>query len=329
MRSATVLLAIALAPGLPLAAEPAAGPGPRNGYGLAWDAASGRTILFGGADERAVRGDTWAWDGSRWTEISREGPPRRTFPAMAYAPDEGGVILFGGNEVLFGSEERPPGFLADTWALEGATWTRLVPKKSPSPRAEAAMAWDVRRKELVLFGGYRVEDGETVRLGDTWVWEKGSWQRVAEDGPAPRNGAAMAFSQELGEVVLFGGSGAVDETWAWNGIAWRRLDVASEGRFNATLAGTSRGLLRFGGWNGRERTGGTWRFDGTAWLRLDVPGPAPRNHSRLVWDATRRRAVLVGGHDGERVFGDVWEWDGEAWHEALAAPPVDRVDNGH
>jgi len=312
-----------------LPATAGTGPGPRNGHGLAWDAAAGRTVLFGGADERAVRGDTWAWNGHEWGEVAPGGPPPRTFPAMAYSPDERGVVLFGGNEVLFGSDERPASFLADTWVLDGSTWTRLVPAKSPSPRAEAAMAWDARRGELVLFGGYRVTEDGTERLGDTWVWEKGSWTRVAEDGPAPRNGAAMAFSPQLGEVVLFGGSGAVDETWAWNGIAWRRLEAPSEGRFNTALTATPQGVLRFGGWNGSERTSGTWRFDGAAWQRLALSGPSARNHTRLVWDAVRERAVLVGGHDGERVFGDVWEFDGKAWHEALAAEPVARIDNGH
>src|SRR5438445_7314701 len=40
-----------------------AGPSGRTGHAIAYDAARGRTVLFGG-DNSALLGDTWEWDGA-------------------------------------------------------------------------------------------------------------------------------------------------------------------------------------------------------------------------------------------------------------------------
>ena len=45
-------------------------PGPRVGHAMAYDRVRGRLVLFGGFSEStAPLGDTWEWDGARWTEI--------------------------------------------------------------------------------------------------------------------------------------------------------------------------------------------------------------------------------------------------------------------
>jgi hypothetical protein len=164
----------------------------RNAHALAYDSARGEALLFGGADEASVRGETFLWNGRRWRAAPGAGPPPRTFPAMAYDGARRQVVLFGGNRVLFG----PPGvwdtFLGDTWVWDGRSWRRVdVP--GPGARAEAAMAYDAGRRRVVLFGGHTRNEAGRVRLGDTWEWDGREWRLAGREGPSPRNGAALAY----------------------------------------------------------------------------------------------------------------------------------------
>jgi hypothetical protein len=75
--------------------------------------------------------------------------------------------------------------------------------------------------------------------------------------------------------------------------------------------------------------GDTWEYDGKQWKQLSTTGPSARNHTAMVYLASRKRVVLVGGHDGDIVFGDVWQWDGKKWHQSQKADPEKRIANGH
>jgi hypothetical protein len=254
---------------------------------------------------------------------------------MAFDAAREQVVLFGGRRVLFGSEGAWNTVLADTWVWNGRTW-REAPVSGPPARAEAAVAYDSRRERVVLFGGYTDAAGERRRLGDTWEWDGRRWQQVDSTGPSPRNGAAMAFDRSRERVVLFGGSaGPSAETWEWDGRAWERVDTGSvPGRFNSTAAyvENQHRVVRFGGWDGRGRVAETWSYtpdDLLPWRVLTTAGPAPRNHTAIVYDRARNRIVLFGGHDGENVFGDTWEWDGAGWTFRTGVRPERRVANGH
>lgn len=82
------------------------------------DEARGRTVLFGGWNGQFL-GDTWEWDGSRWTEHTSSGPsPRGGVPSMAYDGERKRVVLFGGWDAT--------GPVADLWEWDGRLWTRVV-----------------------------------------------------------------------------------------------------------------------------------------------------------------------------------------------------------
>jgi hypothetical protein len=313
--------------------------GLRNAHVLAYDAKRERVILFGGADDRLVSGETWSWDGRRWsrvamTTVTATEPVPRTFAAIAHDPRQRVVFMYGGHRALFGSGQPQDTVLADFWRWDGARWSPL-PAGGPGPRAEASLAYDQARDRLVLFGGYRVVGRQRVRLGDTWEWNGVAWALVDQaGGPTPRNNAAMAYDSDRRVTVLFGGSDGVasGETWEWNGIAWHRSEAPVVApRYNPVMVydPVRRRLLRFGGWTGKERAGDTWSFDGRTWTVHAVDGPAPRNHSALAFDVRRGRAVLFGGHDGTRVFGDTWEWTGERWVLVDSVSSRPRIDNGH
>ena len=77
-------------------ANPTQSPDGRTGHSMAYDAANGKVVLFGGQDN-----DTWIWDGANWTRISTpNGPVARQMHTMAYDLVRRQVILFGGQSIL-------------------------------------------------------------------------------------------------------------------------------------------------------------------------------------------------------------------------------------
>jgi hypothetical protein len=88
---------------------PATSPPVRDAAAMAYDAATGTVVLFGGGQGRAGNlSDTWTWNGTTWTRQTPATHPAARFDAaMAYDAATGTVILFGGS----GSK----GPLADTW----------------------------------------------------------------------------------------------------------------------------------------------------------------------------------------------------------------------
>lgn len=91
---------------------------------MAYDGASRKVVLFGGADTTS-RDDTWTWDRSANTWVRQDPavrPSARTFAAMGYHAPTQRVILFGG--FITGT-----GNVDDTWAWNGLTinWKKRGP----------------------------------------------------------------------------------------------------------------------------------------------------------------------------------------------------------
>src|SRR5262249_23769471 len=56
-------------------------PSPRSHHRMAYDAARGVILLFGGGRRT---NETWTWDGRTWKQHAVDGPPGRDTHAMAY-----------------------------------------------------------------------------------------------------------------------------------------------------------------------------------------------------------------------------------------------------
>jgi hypothetical protein len=112
------------------------------------------------------------------------------------------------------------GQLDQTWEWDGTNWLRRLPAQSPlPPRADAALAYDVARARVVLFGGQR----SGAYLNDTWEWDGTNWSLRAMTGPAGRAGHGLAYDRARARTVLFGGGDfqtTYADTWDWNGTAW-------------------------------------------------------------------------------------------------------------
>lgn len=312
----------------------------RNGHSMAVDPASGNVFLFGGADESKVYGDLWKLTEDGWEFVTDKGPAPRTFAGLAFDEGRGSLILFGGNDSLFGTEERRPRALSDTWEFRNENWRKLDEGEGPPPRAEAAMAYDRAARRLVLFGGYSMGGTGLTKFGDTWEFNLGRWRQILHDGPSPRNGATAAYDPIRKEIVLFGGSPTersygpgTGETWLLKGDRWRKIGIAQPANvFDSEMVfdPITGAILRFGGWNGETRIGELWKFPENGWTRIDSRrGPSPRNHTAMVYDPVNRRVVLFGGHDGNKVFGDLWFYKSGKWTLAADRKPLERVENGH
>lgn len=80
---------------------------------------------------------------------------------MAYDSERATVVLFGGTTLGSGTT-------ADTWEWDGSTWHHKrgiagQPYFFCCPRRDHAMAYDSRRAQMVVFGGYG------TNLDTTWV----------------------------------------------------------------------------------------------------------------------------------------------------------------
>src|SRR5450755_554991 len=81
--------------------SPAAGqPQARTSAAMAFDAANGTVVLFGGESRSRSLNDTWTWDGSTWTEAHpATSPPRISGAQMTYDPITHDLLLVGGQRL--------------------------------------------------------------------------------------------------------------------------------------------------------------------------------------------------------------------------------------
>ncbi len=154
----------------------------RNGASMA--TLGSRVVLFGGyggvSGSPSDLGDTWAWDGTSWTQ---ESPP-----AAPSARGWAAVATLDGTVVLFGCL-NDFGVQSDTWTWDGTSWTEQSPAHSPPPRWGASAATLDGR--VILFGGADV-DATPQFYADTWAWDGSDWTALDAVGPAARALAALA-----------------------------------------------------------------------------------------------------------------------------------------
>jgi hypothetical protein len=283
---------------------------------MAYDAATGTAVLFGGVNLHGFLSDTWTWDGTTWTQQHPAVHPfARSEASMAYDATTGTVVLFGG----FNNTVPNRITLGDTWTWDGTTWTKQHPAVHPSPRDEASMAYDAATGTVVLFGGF---NGDRV-FGGTWTWDGTTWTRQAPAASPPaRHDASMAYDAATGTVVLFSGldrkNNYIDDTWTWDGTTWTQQAPATSPleRAQGAMAydaATSTAVL-FGG-DGPGLTGDladTWTWDGTTWTQqAPATSPLARDSAAMAYDTASSSVVLFGGENTNLkgfVLSDSWTW---------------------
>ncbi|HTT26276.1 MAG TPA: hypothetical protein VMH90_04870 [Thermoplasmata archaeon] len=195
-------------------------------------------------------------------------------------------------------------------------WVQVTPPTSPSSRDQVQMGYDVRLKEVVLFGGY---DPAVVPLGDTWVFHAGVWTNLTPNltvSPPARWGAGFAYDpQQPAGMILFGGRNTTqffNDTWLFNGTAWFNLTsgpapsprgagvgLAYDAPDHAlVLHGGGTGNVPSGSFSPWTRYNDTWAFVHGHWAnrtRAAGPGPGSRSGMVAVYDPVLRGVLYFGG----------------------------------
>ena len=302
---------------------------PRAGHKMIFDTENNRVILYGGNTESETRqfyDDTWIFSptDNTWTQLIIDGPDPRGGHAMAYNPDKGTVLLFGGRT----STRR----LDDTWIFDCRTeiWTEIETETNPEGRSDSDIVYDSIRKVFILYGGWGDRSG---LQSDTWMFdpESNTWPEYETvNNPGTMYGQSLEFDPVGERVILYGGHirspvsrEYVDEVWFFypDNSSWVQSNCLNKphGRYwNAASYSTEYSLLLvFGGSYGDGSLNETWVFntDEVSWTLLDSPYfPSRRVIPDMVYIDSQRCFILFGGVNNSYThFGDTWKLDAETW----------------
>jgi hypothetical protein len=309
---------------------------------LVYDRARKNHVLFGGSSSS---NDTWTWNGKEWRhQATKVAPIARTETAAAYDVARAQVVLFGGNHCQHTGGEngtRRCGPSDDTWVWDGSHWEPRFGKARPHPREGHTMAYDTKRKEIVLFGGMG-QGGQ--RLADTWVWDGETWaERAPQTSPPARDHQGMAYDEAREQLVMFGGywwqdgrAGKLQDTWTWNGATWSHRSTEAEptARSGHTLAyDAERRVVMLVGGQGegdiQERAlQDPWEWNGTKWTDVSTRlSPMQTTGHSLAYDSDHRETILFGGSGTAWLSNETWAWDGARWtKKQVAVAPDARID---
>jgi uncharacterized protein (TIGR03437 family) len=319
--------------------------------GMAYDAALGQVVLFGGQTivfggnniEYGELGDTWLWDGTNFTlQSPKSSPPAEYGLNMGYDSAHGQIFIASG---FIQTPPFPLGNKNGSWVWDGTNWTQESPENSLPPRAGAGMAYDAAHGQFVVFGGRNVTPNSnglntTTTLGDTWTWDGVNWtQQFPKTSPTPRDGPAMVYDAVHGQTVLFGGSivnattfvtTTFNETWVWDGTNWtlETPQTSPPARSSSGMAydsGHGKTVL-FGGVDvNLNLLSDTWVWDGTNWTQESPQtNPPALSDFNITYDATHNQTIVFGGIDSTgEATNAIW-----AFSLGPLVPAITAVVNG-
>ncbi|HEX3746262.1 MAG TPA: putative Ig domain-containing protein [Bryobacteraceae bacterium] len=271
--------------------NPGSPPSARDSYSLAFDAAHGVSVLYGGTG----LGDTWTFQfPSTWTQKATSGPLAQSGAGMAWMASQNNMVLFGG---LINATNQ-----AQTWVWDGSTWTQKSPSLAPTARSFAGMAPDSAHNTVLLYGGTS-GSGFANALQDTWTWDGTGWtHQPTATFPAPAFAPALADGPT--GPVLFGGydntGDLLNQTWVWSGTDWSLKSpvISPPARAFAGMVYNSKTgvTVLFGGQGVSGALQDVWQWDGANWIQLNpAASPSARTHIALAYDSTVNQAILFGG----------------------------------
>lgn len=219
-------------------------PTPRRFSSMVYDETLKKTVLFGGFNDPAYLNETWLWDGTSWTKITKNPPTLRSLQSMWFDPNLKKTVVYGGIGRLT-SDDRITRY-SDTWTFDGASWTELKPPVTPGTRYGAQVAVDPRTKRVVLFGGLRLDTNGTVQTqvyaSDTWEFDGTTWKQMTPSTvPPPRENGAMAYDPSLNVVTMFGGYSGflLSDLWSYSNGNWSvRTEALKRRRSSGTPSST-------------------------------------------------------------------------------------------
>ena len=202
----------------------AGAPPARGRHTAAWNPISNKLVVFGGntrGTTPTLLNDTWEYDpvANTWANVTpvSGSPSPRQFAALAFDPNLGGMLLFGGQT----NDVAPNVNSNETWAFLGGAWIQVTPANAPAARGQHSLMTRSDFGDCILVGG--IDNGiatpEQIRFLDVWTWNGGNWTKISDcdvltnptgagtTWPASVNGNQAVYDQLRQRVVMQGGNG--------------------------------------------------------------------------------------------------------------------------
>lgn len=258
-----------------------------------------QTVVYGPMQENTTSGRFWDWDGTRWILRTSETFDPEYF--FNFSGNENGAFAFDGyrrRTVWFGGRrgvvDNKTGF------FDGEDWTSLTTSPIlPAARSETAMAYDSRRRAVVMFGGdlmgYSPNPFVIQMTNDTW-------ELIALDTPLINEQPASQYRRP-GETARFTVSAVGPKTlsyrWLRDGvplITSSRIIGADSGTLTissveAADAGTYRAVVL-------NDCGESWSSPAILTLQPDLQIFSAEKTITLLWTDTGVRLEVAEGVAG-------------------------------
>jgi hypothetical protein len=168
------------------------------------------------------------------------------------------------------------------------------------------VAYDLKRKTLVLYGGRPLDLGKCSQA--TWEWDGEFWEQKDALPPTACDHVKMVYDAASGESILFSGldpfEHLVNETWSWNGRKWKLLSQqgpASRGHFGFVYDPSHEQSLLYGGYTSTV-TDEFWVWKEGTWQAINFPGPGPLSHFGITFDTNANALYIFGGATSRSTF---------------------------
>ncbi len=224
------------------------GPGARIFFKGDLHAKENKIYMYAGsgiARNNVAKADLWTFDGSKWKMIFDNQIGGHDHHKMIYIEHMNAFLMYGGN--------LNNQFDTTTWLLKEGKF-HSVPTPGPGIKYQYAMAYDKKRKKVVLYGGGENPD-------ELWEFDENGWVKIAKaEGPGARLYHLMVYDENLKKVVLHGGQNnhrreepqnlSPRATWTWDGKQWEKLTEANVFPISMTYSPVSKSVMAIGFDNG-------------------------------------------------------------------------------
>jgi hypothetical protein len=270
-------------------------PGTAGSPSMAFDSSTDQLIMY-------ENEGTYSWDGSSWTLVTSSGPPVTGHGQIVYD--------FATDQLLY--FDQTYGY---TYSWNGSSWLELTPSDTPPVRYGAALGYDEATDQLLLFGGFGLNQGE--QLNDTWNWNGTNWVELSPtDSPSARIYTSLAYDNATGQLLLYGSNCSCQEdTWNWNGSNWEELSGLGGPPGYATPSMSydpdTSTIVLFGGENFSGSQDSTWSWNGGEWIDVSPSeSPNERYGDAVVYDPDTSQFLMFGGYATvyQTASNDTWTY---------------------
>ncbi len=269
----------------PTVGQPAA----RTAAAMAYDAADGTVVMFGGEGRNGSLGDTWVWSGSGWSQAHPStSPPALSAAQMTYDPVSRDLVLVGGARItgapLGGTVCGSTGSSGAGSSSSGST--KLIPPIGAQPADAPVPGGNVSTP--IVSTGCAFSDAANAA---TWIWNATDWSRAG--GPTPSIGYGqwnLATDPVSGRALLL-----ADQTL----IAQPYTPVAQPGIACPVQTTVTNGATGTPGcpYLPIRRPNQNWMWTGHAWQVLKGTPSTPSVDmfgSRVITDALTGQLAIFG-----------------------------------